>query len=214
MHRATDCRSRRPFSTVGSALSPPLSRLSDRLPSAATYVTFEPFFTTILKSVRPSRLLPTVVILWGGCLLGAGFITNYASLVAIRLLLGLLESALTPCLFLWLTFFYQRSELGQRTSYMFVSAALSGVVGGLIAGGFLKMDGLGGWEGWRYLFAIEGAITIVIGFASFWFIADGWQSCRFLTPRQKLLMKVRDVQAAQFNGDQNFSWLEVRKAFT
>ncbi|GAA5982317.1 hypothetical protein JCM5350_006142 [Sporobolomyces pararoseus] len=180
----------------------------------ATYVTFEPFFTTILKSVRPSRLLPAVVIAWGGCLLGAGFIENYAALVAIRLLLGLLESALTPCLFLWLTFFYVRNELGQRTSYMFVSAALAGTVGGLIAGGFLKMDGLAGWEGWRYLFAIEGAITIVIGLASFYFIADGWQNARFLTPRQKLLMRTREVQAAQFIGDQSFSWLEVRKAFT
>ncbi|GAA6008088.1 hypothetical protein JCM11491_001877 [Sporobolomyces phaffii] len=179
----------------------------------ATYVTFEPFFTTILKSVRPSRLLPAVVVAWGACLLGAGFITNYASLLAIRLLLGLLESALTPCLFLWLTFFYQRAELGQRTSYMFVSAALSGVVGGLIASGFLKMDGLGGWEGWRYLFAIEGAITIVIGFAAIYCIPDGWQSARFLTPRQKLLMRCREVQAAQFIGDQAFSWLEVKKAF-
>lgn len=60
----------------------------------ATYVTFEPFFTTILKSVRPSRLLPAVVVLWGACLLGAGFMTNYPTLIAIRLLLGLLESAL------------------------------------------------------------------------------------------------------------------------
>jgi len=42
-------------------------------------------------------LLPAVVIGWGAVLLGAGFITNYASLIAIRLLLGLLESALTPC---------------------------------------------------------------------------------------------------------------------
>ncbi|GAA5900027.1 uncharacterized protein JCM6883_006066 [Sporobolomyces salmoneus] len=180
----------------------------------ATYVTFEPFFTTILKSLRPSRLLPGVVIAWGAVLLGAGFIENYGALIAIRLLLGLLESALTPCLFLWLTFFYQRNELGQRTSYMFVSAALSGVVGGLIAAGFLKMDGLAGWAGWRYLFAIEGAITMVIGFASLYFIADGWQSCRFLSPRQKLLMKVREAQAAQFNGSQDFSWQEVRKAFT
>jgi MFS family permease len=97
---------------------------------------------------------------------------------------------------------------------MFVSAALSGVVGGLIAAGFLKMDGLGGWEGWRYLFAIEGGITILIGVAALYFIADGWQSCRFLTPRQKLLMKTREVQAAQFIGNQSFSWLEVRKAFT
>ncbi|GAA6060158.1 hypothetical protein JCM10212_005159 [Sporobolomyces blumeae] len=180
----------------------------------ATYVTFEPFFTTILKSVRPRVLLPTVVILWGATLVGAGFLTNYAGLVAVRLILGLLESALTPCLFLWLTFFYQRDELGLRTSYMFVSSAVSGVVGGLIAGGFLKMDGLAGWEGWRYLFSIEGAITVVIGILAIFVIADSYQTAKFLSPRQKLLMRVREIQSRQYTGTNDaFSWSHVKAAF-
>lgn len=62
-----------------------------------------------MKSVRPSRLLPVVTIAWGAVVLGNGFIKNYASLVACRLILGLLESALTPCLFLILSLWYQVS---------------------------------------------------------------------------------------------------------
>ncbi|CEQ42619.1 SPOSA6832_04445, partial [Sporobolomyces salmonicolor] len=178
----------------------------------ATYVAFEPAWTTLLKTLRPSRLLPTVTLLWGFTLVGSGFMTSYGGLIAVRLVLGFLESALTPCLFLWLTFFYQRDEIGIRTFYMFVSAALSGVVGGLIAAGFLKMDGLGGWEGWRYLFAIEGGITVLISIAIAFYVPDSYHHAHYLTPRQKLLMRVREVQSAHYTGSQDFSWGEVRKA--
>ncbi|GAA5995273.1 uncharacterized protein JCM10292_005069 [Rhodotorula paludigena] len=180
----------------------------------ATYVTFEPFFTTILKTVKPSILLPTVVVIWGAIVLANGFIENYASLVAFRLVLGFLESALTPCLFLLLTFFYVRDELALRTSYMFVSAATAGVVGGLIAAGLLKMDGTHGLEGWRWLYIVEGAITIGIGLISPIFIANSPQTAWYLNDRQKLLVKVRTVQSRQYNGNDAFSWAEVRKAFT
>lgn len=151
---------------------------------------------------------------WGAVVLGNAFIHNYGALVALRLILGFLESALTPCLFLCLTFFFQRSELAWRTSLMFVSAATSGVVGGLIAAGFLTLDGKLGLEGWRHLFLWEGLITIVLGLVSIFFIADSPATAWFLSPRQKLLMRVRDLQARQYTGSDAFSWAEVRKAFT
>ncbi|KAG0657844.1 hypothetical protein C6P46_006206 [Rhodotorula mucilaginosa] len=179
----------------------------------ATYVTFEPMWTTILKTLKASRLLPTVVIAWGAVVLGNGFITNYAGLIACRLILGLLESALTPCLFLTLSLWYQRNELAWRTSIMFVAAAVSGVVGGLICAGFIKLDGHLGLAGWQHIYVWLGVITIFLGIISPFFIADSYQSAWFLTPRQKLLMRVRDLQAAEYRGKQEFSWAEVRKAF-
>ncbi|GAA6042418.1 hypothetical protein JCM8097_008443 [Rhodosporidiobolus ruineniae] len=180
----------------------------------ATYVLFEPFWTSVMKILRPSRMLPIVVVLWGGVVLGNGFIENYASLLALRLLLGLLESSLTPCLFLAITVFYQRDELALRTSYMFVSAAVSGVVGGLIGAGLIEMNGTHGLAGWQWLYIVEGAITIGIGFLCFFFIADDPEHAWYLSPRQKLLMRVRDLQAREFTGSKEFSWAEVRKAFT
>jgi sugar phosphate permease len=178
------------------------------------YVILEVPFTTLLRTLRPSRLIPGVVLVWGGVVLGMGFSTNYATILATRLLLGGLEAALTPCLMLYLTTFYQRNELALRMCYLFISAALSGCVGGLIAAGFLKMDGLAGIEGWRWIFIIEGAITIVIGIISAFVIADRWQDATYLSDRQLFLMKVRDAKAAMFSKDDGFSTLEIKKAFT
>jgi hypothetical protein len=52
-------------------------------------------------------------------------------------------------MFLWLTVWYKRNEIATRQCYLFISAAISGVVGGLIAAGLLKMDGLHGLRGWQ-----------------------------------------------------------------
>lgn len=56
----------------------------------------------------------------------------------------------------------------------------------LLAFALLHMDGIHGWAGWRWLFLIEGLITLSIGIASFflmpasavqtkaWFRPKGW----------------------------------------
>lgn len=171
-------------------------------------------FTTLLRTLRPSRLIPCVVTVWGGVVLGMGFSQNYATIVATRLLLGALEAALTPCLMVYLTTFYQRNELGLRNCFLFISAALSGCIGGLIAAGFLKMDGVAGKAGWRWIFIIEGCITIAVGLACFWFIADRWQKASYLSDRQKFLMAVREAKSAVFNKDDGLSMKEFKAALT
>ncbi|KAG7095743.1 hypothetical protein E1B28_006453 [Marasmius oreades] len=180
----------------------------------ATYVSFETPMTTFLKSLRASRLIPAVVILWGVTVMASAWMSNYAGLIATRLVLGMLEAALTPCLFLWITAFYQRDELARRQCFLFISAALSGVVGGLIAAGLLKMNGLGGMQGWQWLYCIEGAITIVIGFITIPFVPDSHEGAWYLTKREKFLMRVREVQSREYMGDASFSLGEVKKAFT
>lgn len=45
---------------------------------------------------------------------------------------------------LYLTMFYSKREIGLRVGYLFVSAALAGSVGGLLAYGIGYMDGISG----------------------------------------------------------------------
>lgn len=80
---------------------------------------------------------------------------NYTGLIITRLFLGAVESGFFPILSVYLTEFYKRSELGLRSSYLFVSAAISGAFGGLIASGvFDGLNGRYGVSGWRWLYHI------------------------------------------------------------
>lgn len=175
-----------------------------------TYCLGEVPFTMLLRTLRPSRLIPACTIVWGFVVLGNGFAQNYATLLACRLLLGLCEAGLFPSLVLYMSSFYQREELAVRNCYLFIAACLSGVVGGLIATGFLKMDGLQGLRGWRWLYIIEGAITVVVGIGAAFVIADRYETASYLSERQKFLMKVRQAKAAAYSRDEGFSWPEFK----
>lgn len=64
------------------------------------------------------------------------------------------------------------------------------IIGSFLAFGVLHMRGVLGWSGWRWLFLIEGLITLLVGVASFfkmpasavetktWFRPKGWFSDR------------------------------------
>jgi len=138
---------------------------------------------------------------------------NANQLYASRLLLGLFESGMFPCLAVYLSTFYKREEQGLRIAYLLVSAALSGAFGGLFAFALLKMDGVGGLAGWRWLFIVEGLATVVISIAIFFLLPDNFETARFLNEEDKKIMRIRAEFAVRYNGAEEFEWKEVRKAF-
>ena len=62
----------------------------------ATYVIFEIPSNLILKKLRPSRWIPSIMIAWGIVMTLMGLVNSYYSLLACRLLLGAAESGLFP----------------------------------------------------------------------------------------------------------------------
>lgn len=75
---------------------------------------------------------------------------------------------------------------------LFYSAgALSGAFSGLLAYLIEKMDGISGLEGWRWLFILEGILTVLIGASVWWFLPNSPASCGFLTDREKMIVEHR-----------------------
>lgn len=62
-----------------------------------------------------------------------------------------------------ITMWYKRHECGLRISIFFSAATAAGAFGGLLARGIIEMEGLGGLNGWAWIFIIEGLATFVVG---------------------------------------------------
>lgn len=137
---------------------------------------------------------------------------NTGQLYASRLLLGLFESGMFPCLALYLSTFYRPQEQALRISYLFVSSALSGSFGGLFAYALLKMDGVGGLQGWRWLFIIEGCASVLISLFTFFMLPDNFENARFLNEEERQIMRIRAEINARYNGKPDFDWGEVKRA--
>lgn len=63
-----------------------------------------------------------------------GFVRNFASFVAVRAILGLVEGGLLPGMVLYLSGLYNRGELALRIGIFYTSASLSGAFGGEFPG--------------------------------------------------------------------------------
>jgi MFS family permease len=116
----------------------------------------------ILAKVRPSLYISAWVAIWGVISATTAAANSFSHLVVIRFFLGIAESPYFPGALFLLSSWYTKRELAFRMAIFYSGSLLSGAFGGLIAGGIqATMDGLKGLESWRWMFIIEGALTVV-----------------------------------------------------
>ena len=140
------------------------------------------------KIGKPALYLPTVMIVWGVISAATAAAQSYGGLIAIRFFLGFVEAAYFPgCLF-FLSSWYTRKELGFRTAVLYSGSLLSGAFSGLISAGITKnLDGARGLRAWRWLFIIEGVITIFIAFIAYLWLPNFPRTTTWLTENERQL---------------------------
>lgn len=69
------------------------------------------------------------------------------------------ESAFFPLVIYYLTTFYRRGELARRLALFYAASNIANAFSGLLAFGVFHIHSH--IEGWRYLFIIEGAATVL-----------------------------------------------------
>lgn len=156
-----------------------------------TYILSELPSNLVIKKFKPSRWLAFITTSWGIIATLTGVVQSYGGLIACRLFLGAVEGGLFPGCVVYLTLFYTKQELALRVGYLFVSAALAGGLGGLLAYAIGNLDGYDGIRAWRWIMIIEGLPTFVLGISVFWWLADDPETAYYLTRAEKQLGIIR-----------------------
>lgn len=162
------------------------------------------------KLGKPSLYLPIAMMVWGAVSALTASVQSFAGLLVVRLVLGFVESPFFPGALFLLSCFYTRKELALRTALLYSGSLISGAFAGLIASGIIDgMDGAAGLSAWRWLFIIEGVLTIVIAFVSIFLLPDMPKTTKWLTPEQRELASWRldeDIGSDDWSGteDQSF----------
>ncbi|KAJ3570668.1 hypothetical protein NP233_g4251 [Leucocoprinus birnbaumii] len=150
------------------------------------YIVIEIPANLLLKKVRANRWLPIFTVTWGLSTLGTGFTKDFSGLVAARFFLGLCEGSLFPCMILYMSTLYPRHKLQFRMGSFYSAVSMSGAFGGLLAAAILKMDGVGGIAGWRWIFILEGAVTVLFGMVSALILPADLSSAKFLSDEERM----------------------------
>ncbi|TFK56233.1 MFS general substrate transporter [Heliocybe sulcata] len=149
----------------------------------------------VSKRVGPDVWIPTQMTLWSIVALCQFWLSGRKSFLATRFLLGFLQGGFIPDVVLYLSYFYTKTELPIRLAFFWVSSYVDNIVSAFLATGILRLRGINGQAGWRYLFLIEGVMTLAVGIASYflmppgptqtkaWFRPNGW-----FTEREEVIM--------------------------
>jgi len=161
----------------------------------ASYLLVEMPSNWVLKRMGANRWLPIIVCAWGIVTTLTGLVQNFGGLLAVRLILGACEGGLLPGIILYLSTIYKRHELQLRVGIFYASASLSGAFGGLLAFVIIKMDGIGGLDGWRWIFILEGICTVLFCIIATLVLPADIATARFLNNEE------REFAVERFNLD-------------
>ncbi|CAI7591036.1 unnamed protein product [Penicillium pancosmium] len=115
----------------------------------------------LLTRIRPSRFLGAAMAIWGVISACQAACQSFTGLVVSRFFLGFVEAPFFPGAVMLMSSWYTRKELSHRIAWFYAGSSLANAFGGLIGAGVLgNLDGSHGISGWRWLFIIEGSITV------------------------------------------------------
>lgn len=108
-----------------------------------------------------------------------GFVTNHYQLLALRFILGVSEGGMLPVVLTMVSNWFPERELGRANAFVMMFAPLGGMFTAPISGAII--DALN----WRWLFIIEGLLSLVV--LSVWWlvISDRPEEARWLPASER-----------------------------
>ncbi|KAG2110522.1 MFS general substrate transporter [Suillus discolor] len=142
---------------------------------------------------RPSLYLSGCMITWAAITMCMSAVQTYHAALILRFFIGFVEAAFFPGAIFLLSRWYKRDELGLRTAFLFCGTSISYAFSALIASGILaSLDGVLGFTAWRWLFFVEGALTIATAVCAIWILPDFPSTPSvWLLPDEQILAKQR-----------------------
>lgn len=155
------------------------------------YILFELPSNIGLRKFGPAIWLSTAVTLWGVVLIGMAYVTTWNQLAATRALVGLFEAALFPGAALLVSCWYPRRSTQKRLSFFYSLSILATGLSSLLAYGLAQLNGRNGLAGWRWIFLVEGLITIAIGLVGYFVIIDFPDKAKILNEQEREMILTR-----------------------
>jgi D-galactonate transporter len=156
------------------------------------YFLFEVPSNLLLQRLGARFWIARIMIVWGLVSTAMVFTRGPVSFYALRFVLGLAEAGFFPGVILYLTFWYTRAHRARMVAAFMTAIALSGLVGGPVSGWILgRLDGLGGYRGWQWLFLLEGLPSVLVGVLVFFRLDDGPRAARWLSEPERALLLER-----------------------
>jgi MFS transporter, ACS family, tartrate transporter len=170
------------------------------------YFIFEVPSNVLLSKVGARVWIARILITWGIISACTAFIIGPTSFYSIRFLLGIAEAGFFPGIILYLTWWFPSYYRSRIVGIFMAAIPLSNILGSIVSGALLDLNGLMGLAGWQWLFILEAVPAVILGVV-FWIYMTDWPSeAHWLTqPQREWLIARLDAEKNQREAIRHYS---------
>ena len=136
------------------------------------YFLFEIPSNLILHRIGARIWLARIMATWGILACLAAFAYGQTSFLVLRFLLGIAEAGFFPGVLLYFSFWFPAGSRAGVMATFSLGSVVSLVAAPPVSAYLLHLNGIAGLHGWQWLFLLEGAPSIALGVAAFFFLTD------------------------------------------
>jgi ACS family tartrate transporter-like MFS transporter len=137
------------------------------------YSLFEVPSNLMLARVGARVWIARIAIVWGAVSIAERFVRGWLSFYIVRFLLGAAEAGFFPGIVFYFTYWFPARERARAMAQFSTASMAAGIVGGPLSGVLLSMRGAGGFDGWQWLFLVEGIPAVILGVVALAYLNDG-----------------------------------------
>ncbi|KAF5549701.1 transporter [Fusarium napiforme] len=171
----------------------------------------------LLTRVSPRWVIPSLEVGWGIATICTSSVQSYRSLYVLRFFVGFFESGFYPGIHYMLGSWYTPREIGKRAMLFWLAGSVGSMFSGFLQGAaYTNLNGVHGRAGWRWLFILDGLITIPLAIAGYFFFPNLPQDGRrtWWTTEEEHVLSVKRMQAIGRAGKQPWTKDRVKKVLS
>jgi ACS family tartrate transporter-like MFS transporter len=149
------------------------------------YFLFEVPSNLALARIGARIWIARIAVVWGLVSIATLFAVGPRSFSAFRFLLGAAEAGFFPGIVLYFTYWFPARDRARAVAQFSMASMAAGIFGAPLSGILLSLRGVGGLDGWQWLFLVEGVPAVVLGVVALKYLDDGPEHARWLPEEER-----------------------------
>lgn len=143
----------------------------------------------MLAKVGARRWIAGIMVVWGIASTCTMFATSPHTLYILRMLVGIAEAGFLPGILVYLTWWFPAYHRARANALFMIAMPVTMMLGSILSGYILALDGLWNLKGWQWLFLLEGLPSVVLGVVTWFFLNDTPDKANWLDNEEKQALK-------------------------
>jgi len=152
------------------------------------YLLFEVPSTLALHRFGARAWLARIMMTWGVVTVLMAFARSLPVFYSFRFALGVAEAGFYPGVIYYLTLWFPQSYRAKVLGIFTLGSALANMLGSLVGGVLLSLNGVWGLAGWQWVFVATGIPAVLVAIVVFRVLPASFREARFLDEREKQIV--------------------------